>query len=45
MFFADLRGHPEEEPVARALKALEERCTYARLLGAYPEASAEVSPG
>ena len=42
MFFADFQGHPEEERVSRALKALEEHCPYVSLLGAYPEASGEV---
>lgn len=44
VFFADFQGHPEEERVARALKALEEYCPYVSLIGAYPEASAEVLP-
>jgi chorismate mutase / prephenate dehydratase len=44
VFFADFQGHPEEERVARALKALEEYCPYVSLIGAYPEAPAEVLP-
>jgi chorismate mutase / prephenate dehydratase len=44
VFFADLQGHPEEERVARALKALEEYCPYVSVIGAYPEASGEVLP-
>jgi chorismate mutase / prephenate dehydratase len=44
VFFADFRGHPEEERVARALEALEEYCPYVSLIGAYPEASGEVLP-
>lgn len=44
VFFADLQGHPEDERVARALAALEERCTYVRLIGAYPEVRSEGSP-
>jgi chorismate mutase/prephenate dehydratase len=44
VFFADFQGHPEEERVARALKALEEYCPYVSLLGAYPEVSSEVFP-
>jgi chorismate mutase/prephenate dehydratase len=44
VFFADFQGHPEEERVARALKALEEYCPYVSLIGAYPEASGEVLP-
>ena len=45
VFFADFRGHPEEERVARALESLEEYCPYVSLIGAYPEASGEVVPG
>ena len=44
VFFADFRGHPEEERVARALEALEEYCPYVSLLGAYPEAPSEAAP-
>ena len=44
VFFADFQGHPEEDRVVRALKNLEERCTYVRLIGAYPEVSSEVFP-
>ena len=43
VFFADFQGHPEEERVARALKALEEHCPYVSVIGAYPELSGEVS--
>jgi chorismate mutase/prephenate dehydratase len=42
VFFADFQGHPEEERVARALKALEEHCPYVSLIGAYPEVSSEI---
>ena len=42
VFFADFQGHPEEDRVARALSNLEERCTYVRLIGAYPEVPNEV---
>jgi chorismate mutase/prephenate dehydratase len=41
VFFADFRGHPEEERVTRALEALEEHCPYVSLVGAYPEVSPE----
>lgn len=44
VFFADFQGHPEEERVARALKALEEYCPYVSVIGAYPEASGEALP-
>src|SRR5919205_3706798 len=43
VFFADFLGHPEEDRVARALKALEEHCPYVSVIGAYPELSGEVS--
>jgi chorismate mutase/prephenate dehydratase len=42
VFFADFQGHPEQERVARALKALEEHCPYVSVIGAYPELSGEV---
>lgn len=41
VFFADFRGHPEEERVQRALEALEEHCPYVSLIGAYPEVAPE----
>jgi len=41
VFFADFQGHPEQERVARALKALEEHCPYVSVIGAYPELSGE----
>jgi chorismate mutase/prephenate dehydratase len=44
VFFADFQGHPEEERVARALKALEEYCPYVSVIGAYPEALGEALP-
>lgn len=37
VFFIDFEGHPDDEPVRRALRNLEEHCTYVTLLGAYPE--------
>ncbi len=37
VFFADFGGHPEDEPVKRALVRLEEHTTYLTLIGAYPE--------
>lgn len=42
VFFADFRGHPEEERVSRALEGLEEHCPYVSLIGAYPEVPPEV---
>ncbi|MGH3144891.1 MAG: prephenate dehydratase [Rubrobacter sp.] len=41
VFFADFRGHPDEDRVTRALEALEEHCPYVSLVGAYPEVSPE----
>lgn len=43
VFFADFKGHPDEEKVKRALEALEEHCPYVSLIGAYPEVPPEVS--
>ena len=45
VFFADFQGHPEDERVKTALAKLDERCTYVRLIGAYPEVSGQVFPG
>ena len=45
VFFADFQGHPEDELVKRALAKLDERCTYVRLIGAYPELSDQVFSG
>lgn len=44
VFFADLQGHPEDDRVREALAKLEERCTFVRVIGAYPEVSGEVFP-
>jgi chorismate mutase/prephenate dehydratase len=41
VFFADFRGHPDEERVGRALDGLEEHCPYVSVIGAYPEVSSE----
>ena len=43
VFFADFKGHPDEEKVGHALEALEEHCPYVSLIGAYPEVPPEVS--
>ncbi len=43
MFFADLEGHVEDEPVASALAALGERVETLRVLGSYPVALANPS--
>jgi len=40
-FFVDLEGHAQTPAVAKALEALEARCTFLKVLGSYP-ASAEV---
>ena len=44
VFFADFGGHPEDEPVRRALSKLEEHTTYLTLIGAYPEVRAPGGP-
>jgi len=36
MFYADIEGHPDDPPVARALEELEFFCTKFKILGAYP---------
>jgi chorismate mutase / prephenate dehydratase len=39
VFLTDLEGHREDEPVARALRELGERCSMVRVLGSYPRAT------
>lgn len=41
VFFADFKGHPDEERVKVALEELEDHCPYVGLIGAYPEVSPE----
>ncbi|MEO2083053.1 MAG: prephenate dehydratase [Desulfurobacteriaceae bacterium] len=36
VFFVDLEGHRKEERVAKALKELEESCSFFKILGSYP---------
>jgi len=36
MFYADIEGHPDDPPVARALEELSYFCTELKILGAYP---------
>jgi chorismate mutase/prephenate dehydratase len=38
VFLTDLEGHRDDEPVARALRDLSERCSRVRVLGSYPRA-------
>jgi len=38
VFFIDMEGHVSDEPVARALRALEERASLFKILGSYPRA-------
>jgi chorismate mutase/prephenate dehydratase len=38
VFFTDLEGHREDEPVRRALARLERLCSEVRVLGSYPRA-------
>lgn len=35
-FFVDLEGHAQTPAVAKAIAALEERCTFLKVLGSYP---------
>ncbi|MCX7661977.1 MAG: prephenate dehydratase [Candidatus Omnitrophica bacterium] len=35
-FFVDLEGHRQDPNVRKALRELEERCTYLKVLGSYP---------
>ncbi|MEM9734483.1 MAG: prephenate dehydratase [Pseudomonadota bacterium] len=39
LFYADIEGHPEEEPVRRALEEMRFFCTDHRILGVYPAAA------
>ncbi len=39
IFFIDLDGHLSEASVARAVRGLERRCTFMKLLGSYPKAT------
>jgi chorismate mutase / prephenate dehydratase len=38
VFFIDMEGHVRDEPVAKALAALEERASLFKILGSYPRA-------
>jgi len=38
VFFIDIEGHAEEEPVSKALAQLDERSSLFKVLGAYPKA-------
>lgn len=38
VFFIDFQGHLQDEPVAHALKMLEEQALFVTVLGSYPEA-------
>ncbi len=37
VFFVDLEGHPSDKKVASALKAVERKCKFFKVLGAYPQ--------
>ena len=39
-FYADIEGHPEDPPVARALDELKFHTKWMRVLGTYPQARA-----
>jgi chorismate mutase/prephenate dehydratase len=36
VFLTDLEGHRQDEPVASALRELEQRCSMVRVLGSFP---------
>ena len=38
VFFIDIEGHADDEPVAKALAALKQRASLFRVLGSYPRA-------
>jgi chorismate mutase/prephenate dehydratase len=38
VFFVDLDGHADEEPLRKALAEVEEKSTLFKVLGAYPKA-------
>lgn len=35
-FFVDLQGHKDDAPVERAIRELEEKCKFLKILGSYP---------
>jgi len=39
IFFVDMDGHQQETRVKRALKAMEKRCSFLKVLGSYPSAT------
>lgn len=39
VFFLDMDGHSEEKRVREAIRALEKRCRFLKLLGSYPKAT------
>lgn len=41
LFFADLEGHREEEPLRRSLREMEKVVSILKILGSYPKASIE----
>ena len=42
VFFVDVEGHRQDAVLVGALKALEERCTFLKVLGSYPNAPSTV---
>jgi chorismate mutase/prephenate dehydratase len=36
LFYADLEGHQEDEPIGKALAHLRDRTTFLKILGSYP---------
>lgn len=37
VFFVDIEGHPSDKKVSSALKAVERKCKFFKILGAYPQ--------
>ncbi len=42
VFFVDVEGHRQDENLVRAMRALEDRCSFLKVLGSYPNAPSAV---
>ena len=36
VFFVDVEGHRQDENLVRAMRALEDKCSFLKVLGSYP---------